>query len=350
MKRCDRLIAHTVSHFAVDFACFYMLFAQFIPSRSGPYAATVGMLAYNTIAFGLQPFIGLWCDERGGRDAAWLGCALVAMGLFSPSPVAALIVCGLGNAIFHVGGGRDSLIHAEGRMARPGVFVSTGAMGVALGTILGKGGGSLALPVGLLCAGGLACLFAARTPERQGQAADCGPAPSGFPFALLCGACLLAVALRAAIGAHMALPWRAEASGLLQLLPALCAMLGKALGGFAADRLGARRVAVGCAVVAAPLLLVRLPAVSALGILLFNAAMPITLCSLAALLPRTPGLAFGLTTLALLCGTIPSFFWACPSSVAPYLTAGLSLASAVCLYCSAAGKEMTGRHDAAASA
>ena len=43
------------------------------------------------------------------------------------------------------------------------------------------------------------------------------------------------------------------------------------------------------------------------GLVLFNIPMPVTLAAVADLLPYNPGLAFGLTTLALLVGVVPVF-------------------------------------------
>lgn len=49
----------------------------------------------------------------------------------------------MGNALFHVGGGVDVLDDSEGKASSLGVFVSPGAAGLFLGTMLGKGGASL---------------------------------------------------------------------------------------------------------------------------------------------------------------------------------------------------------------
>lgn len=58
------LLLYTFSHFCVDFACFFMLFAGFRGSvaQTGAMPAletvSLGFLAYNILAFGLQPLIG----------------------------------------------------------------------------------------------------------------------------------------------------------------------------------------------------------------------------------------------------------------------------------------------------
>jgi FSR family fosmidomycin resistance protein-like MFS transporter len=47
--------------------------------------------------------------------------------------------------------------------------------------------------------------------------------------------------------------------------------------------------------------------VAILGIFLFNLTMPVTLAAIANMLPGRAGLAFGLTTLALIIGAYPTF-------------------------------------------
>ena len=73
------------------------------------------------------------------------------------------------------------------------------------------------------------------------------------------------------------------------------------------------------------------PALSAIGLVLFNIPMPVTLCAVADLLPYNPGLAFGLTTLALLVGVVPVFLVPLAGASAAALAAALSALAAGCL-------------------
>jgi FSR family fosmidomycin resistance protein-like MFS transporter len=50
------------------------------------------------------------------------------------------------------------------------------------------------------------------------------------------------------------------------------------------------------------------PVIGMIGIFLFNFTMPITLVVISNLLPGRPGFSFGLTTLALIIGALPTFF------------------------------------------
>ncbi|MEA4912934.1 MAG: hypothetical protein VB092_10045, partial [Oscillospiraceae bacterium] len=144
----------TFSHFCVDFCCFYILYGSFIPSFQTQTAA-VGILLYNSVAFGLQPLTGAYADAHHDGPVGAAGCALVLAALLLRRFVwAALLLCALGNACFHVAGGIDALTRAGGKLYRSGVFVSAGALGVCFGA-LAPGRLSAWLPAAtlLLCAG-----------------------------------------------------------------------------------------------------------------------------------------------------------------------------------------------------
>jgi FSR family fosmidomycin resistance protein-like MFS transporter len=326
-----RLATHAGAHAAVDFACFYVLFARFSPLVQPAEQLTLGFLLYNVLAFGLQPLIGFLCDHYRSFPAAAAGCALVLVGLCLPQGAAwaALVLCAFGNAWFHVGAGSDVLLLSHGRMADNGAFVATGAVGVALGTLAGQNGVSAALPIVLLSA---VLLLLWWMPTQFGGALTrywIFSGRTGLPLAFFL--LLLAVAARSFAGAVMPAPWRSTGDYLL--LAAGAAALGKALGGVLADVFGARRVSVLALALSVPLLALfyESPALSAIGLVLFNIPMPVTLCAVADLLPYNPGLAFGLTTLALLVGVVPVFLVPLAGASAAALAAALSALAAGCL-------------------
>jgi hypothetical protein len=78
--------------------------------------------------------------------------------------------------------------------------------------------------------------------------------------------------------------------------------------------------------------------ISVIGIILFNMTMPITLGICAQRLPKKPGIAFGLTTAALLLGAVPSFFAVMSGKI--YLLVPAVLVSAICIYFSAENKKI----------
>ena len=87
--------------------------------------------------------------------------------------------------------------------------------------------------------------------------------------------------------------------------------IGKGAGGLIADRIGVKKTAMLSAALALPFLLCgdHHMLVSLIGVMFFSMTMSVTLALLVSVLPRTPGLAFGLTTIGLFLGTAPIFFF-----------------------------------------
>ncbi len=357
-----RLTIWTIAHFAVDFGCFLALFGGLKPvyessGTAGLQTLTVGFLLYNILAFGLQAAIGQLCDEylTWRRWAGRGGILLVAAAMIPAMAAAglgtvwmawlAVILAALGNAAFHVGAGRDVLVHSHGRMADNGIFVSSGALGVGLGTVLGAAGSIwvLFMAACFLCFLSVVC-GKYRIADRS-LASDTDSCPQFHiakerSFLTAVVLLFLIIVLRAFAGANIPLEW--ERTGLLVMLPSAASCLGKAAGGIAGDHFGAGRTGVMSLLLSLPLILFAAanPALSLMGILFFNMTMPVTLCALADLMPKNPGFAFGLTTLALLLGTAVTFFCAVPAYLAKFLLTVLILLSAFCIWLTVKKKEV----------
>ena len=91
--------------------------------------------------------------------------------------------------------------------------------------------------------------------------------------------------------------------------------LGKALGGILSDTYGIRKVAILSTLLAIPFLCFgdSIMIISLFGVMAFSMTMSITLGILVSVLKKTPGLAFGLTTIGLFLGTLPIFFVKTPN-------------------------------------
>ena len=322
--RSARLIAYSAAHFFVDFACALLLFSS---GRAGGLGV---FLLYNYCAFALQLPLGILADRLDkNAGLAALGCGLVASAFTLPAaPLALAIVAGVGNALFHVGGGVDVLGDSGRKASALGIFVSPGALGLFAGSALaGVFPGVCAVLLLALCAG--AILFVARLYgrlRRSGNAALCLRGvlgPRRRPAALLAVAGLvLVVVLRSYVGLAVQMPWQA-ADGW-SFAAVLAVVLGKCAGGFAADRFGARRAGPASLLAAGALFLLgENPLAGTAALFLFNMTMPMTLSALARLLPGAKGLAFGLTTFALFLGFLPVGLNLAPA-------AGLWTAAALC--------------------
>lgn len=321
----------TAAHLAVDLACFYLLYGFFRPHFGDLGQVAAGFLLYNVIAFGFQPLIGAALDRHYLAGTAPCGCLLVAAAL----PVAphfawlGLILAALGNACLHAAGGLLSLRLSRGRAALPGLFVSSGAVGVSAGIVLAAHSLPMFPVVALL-------LIAAVLLSRCGRPGE-GLRPFALalgrlPFAWLLALILAAVVIRALAGGLAPMNWRS--GDMAVMLAGAAAAVGKALGGLVGDRWGFRPTALCSLLLSLPLLVCggEIMWLSLTGLVLFNMAMPLTLCATAALLPKDPGLAFGLTTLALLLGTAPLFFLDLTPAAAAVFVVVSGLVAALCLH------------------
>lgn len=309
---------YALSHFAVDLGC---AFAAFRAMEAG----AEGWLLYNFFAFAMQMPLGVLADRLGGgRWFAALGCALVALVCCLPSfGLWAVMVLGLGNGLFHVGGGVDVLSLSGQKAAPLGVFVSPGALGLFCGTLLGRGSFPALLIAGpvLLC--GCLVLLLCR-PRRALSPAPAGPGPSILPLA---AALFLVVALRSFVGMAGSFSWK---TGPWAWAAVLAVVLGKTAGGFLCDRFGPRSASLATLAPAALAFLFSDHAVpGAAALFLFNVTMPITLWALTRAMPHRKGFSFGLLTFALFLGFLPVYLGAPPVS-GPVLSAA-SLLSAVLL-------------------
>jgi FSR family fosmidomycin resistance protein-like MFS transporter len=301
---------YAATHFLVDLACAFLMFR----SLAGSADWYLYVLLYNFCAFAMQMPLGIIADKwnRNFLFAA-SGCILVATayGLLH-FPLAAVITVGLGNAMFHIGGGIDVLNISEQKSGALGVFVAPGALGVYFGTILGKGSGFPTLPILLALPAAAGFIFALSRAQGAVYPKNAEFALEGFASKriLLAAACLfLVVCLRSYIGLALNLPWKSLGHWGLAVV---CAVVtGKIAGGFAADRCGMQKTAVLSLGLAALLLLFSLaPLPGIAAVLLFNMSMPITLWAMAKIFPNAKGFSFGLLAFGLFLGFLPVYLGA----------------------------------------
>lgn len=286
------LALNSAAHLLTDAICAAALFGPV--AKSGNPALAVPL--YNTLAFSTQCVVGLITDSlRGHQKMAASALALTALALLIPLPwLLRVVAVGLGNSIFHVAGGTVTLKNSENRAGPLGLFVAPGAIGLALGTAFPGWGAYFAIAALLLCVP----MFLMRDASRP-----TGPSNRPLPW-LAVAALLLAVAVRAIGGGAVAFPWRSTTA--LSLITVFCVFLGKTLGGFVCDRIGAKRTALLSIPLAAVLTAFcfqwALPSMA--GQLLLNLTMPVTLWLLYRAMPDSPGLSFGLAASALWPGSI----------------------------------------------
>jgi FSR family fosmidomycin resistance protein-like MFS transporter len=222
--------------------------------------------------------------------------------------VAALVLIGISNALFHVGAGALVLRASGERSTESGVFVGPGAMGLFTGIFLGAKGVDVrfGFVAALLLAAPL-MVYLARSVVRP-STVELPRVKGGVVLVvIICAACLLgSVTVRSLVGGTIAGAWRGVSTEVMLGL-ALAACGGKMLGGIVSDRLGWTTISVSALILSAPLVtvLVGSAAGAVIGMLLFQMTMPVTLKAMHHVLPSRPGLAFGIPCLALVIGALP---------------------------------------------
>jgi FSR family fosmidomycin resistance protein-like MFS transporter len=128
------LLVYGLCHALIDASCaFLVLGAIYVKADLWLY-----IVLYNALAFCLQVPFGILLDKYSQpKVAAIIGmlCVLVAY-FFLSSPMMAVVLAGIGNALFHVGGGQVVLNINFRKATYPGIFVAPGGIGLALGIYL----------------------------------------------------------------------------------------------------------------------------------------------------------------------------------------------------------------------
>jgi MFS transporter, FSR family, fosmidomycin resistance protein len=297
------LTVYGLTHALVDASCILLLLGGI--DVQGDLLTYI--LIYNLLAFGLQLPFGLIIDRiHKPVLSAIVGCIVLSMGLvLFIYPLASIILAGIGNALFHLGGGTVSLNLRPGKAALPGVFVAPGGIGLFAGGVISKlYGFHPVLFVGFLLSMGL-IIFMIKSPPiiyetKKTSAVNC--------LVLTIVLLLITVCIRSVVGLSINFPWKSNMT-LLILLTASIA-LGKGLGGFLADRFGWIKITVGGLLLSVLLLFfgAQFAVAGIVGLFLFNLSMPITLVAISNSLPGRPGFSFGLTTLAIIAGALPTFY------------------------------------------
>ena len=309
-------------HFLVDGLCICCLWLTTIHIEQ-----VIGIyITYNVLAFLTQPLTGWWADRM--HQPHWMLIAsvvLLTLAVLTASIMDALsrpdvtepllyamaVLLGIGNSLFHVWGGRQTAVRTENDIRAIGVFVSTGAFGLAIGAVFASWGllYVLLLSIGVLALktqalplpslyGGSSISANENTSAPSNRSLHLGRASVSAILVLI----MLIVAGRSFAGE--AFTTGITKNAVLLLVLGATAMFGKMLGGWFVKGLGMWK-ALMLMVIGAILCFIGKDlhiAVMLAGLFLVNCTMPITLYWANALLKGREGLAFGLLAAALMPG------------------------------------------------
>ncbi|MDY7012437.1 MAG: MFS transporter, partial [Cyanobacteriota bacterium] len=123
-----------LAHGFADGSAAFVL-ASLAEGRS-PLEIGLWILGYNALAFGAQASAGLLVDRAAKpRLAAIAGLLFLALALLVPpaEPTVAILLAGLGSALFHPGGGAIAHSLSPGKTTELAVFAAPGVVGLAIG-------------------------------------------------------------------------------------------------------------------------------------------------------------------------------------------------------------------------
>lgn len=300
---------YSVIHFIVDLSCA-VLVANLVSKRLGQTGDLfIAILVYNFFAFAMQLPIGIIADKANKNAiCSSVGCLLVAGAFaFSSVEIIACIIAGIGNAMFHIGGGIDVLNISNKKATLSGIFVSTGAIGIFLGSKFAKLGFNkyyLLILILLISAIWLIWLYS----QIKGKVVNLKVKSIQLnKYEIIAIICIfITVCLRSYLGLILSFEWKS--SFILAFLSILGVVFGKILGGIIGDKIGFEKISISLLISAICFMFsFTNPVIGIIAILLFNMTMPITLVCLSNIFNNNKGLAFGLLTLALFAGAVPTF-------------------------------------------
>ena len=297
---------YSIIHFIVDLSCAILVSNLVAQNMGTGTNLVIAILIYNFFAFAMQLPIGILADKiNKNAICSAIGCILVAIAFsFANYGIIACLIAGIGNAMFHVGGGIDVLNISNKKATLSGIFVSTGAMGIFLGGKSASIGFDkyyiviLSLLISTIL---LIWLYDQIKDKVKNEKIKTIKLNKNEWIALIC--IFITVCIRSYMGMILAFDWKS--SFIFAILSIFSIALGNILGGIIGDKIGFEKI---------PLILLisafcfifsfTSPIIGIIAILLFNMTMPITLICSSNIFNNNKGLAFGLLTLALFVGTV----------------------------------------------
>jgi predicted MFS family arabinose efflux permease len=273
-------------------------------------------VVYNVLAFLTQPFTGMLAD--GAKQRHWLLLSSIillilavletvcVMPYCSAESMVLLMVLsvllGIGNSLFHVWGGKETAVRTGNDIRALGVFVSTGAFGLAVGSVFLSRALMLCLLLGI-CILALAFLRIDTTKQIDAIEVDSDSKVYSKPlvWALLI-LIMLIVAGRSFLGESFT--GVIDKTPMVVLLIGALTMMGKMAGGWLVKWMG---MVTSIILLVAGVIICLVAkgnhiGIALAGLFMLNCTMPITLYWANVMLKGHEGLAFGLLAASLIPG------------------------------------------------
>ena len=312
-------------HFLVDGLCVCCLYLLAPTVGLANTTNIVGVfIAYNVLAFLTQPLTGWFVDKAKHKHWVLLASILfltlavtVAWMLFSWSSFGSAVIgpflmatlLGIGNSLFHVWGGKQTVLKTDNDIRAVGTFVSTGAFGLSVGIVFHSW---LLLYAFLLAICLLAVMYVRgesvseiHTDNKASDVKNSSYSPTAVWIAMI--VLMAFVMFRSFMGEAFAGGHGKEA--LVILAVGAISMLGKIFGGWLSKWWGivAALVVMLVTVLLCSILRDQHEAFAFVGLFMINCTMPITLYLANVVMKGKEGFAFGLLAAALMPGYLLAF-------------------------------------------
>ena len=187
----------------------------------------------------MQLPIGIVADKiNKNAICSAVGCLLVAIAFgFVNYCCIACLIAGMGNAMFHIGGGIDVLNISNKKATLSGIFVSTGALGIFLGRKINSIGFNnyyiviLLLLISSILLFGLCNKIKSKVNNSKMKTIKLS---KNKLIAIIC--IFITVCIRSYVGMILSFDWKSNF--IFVLLSILGVVFGKVLGGIIGDKIG----------------------------------------------------------------------------------------------------------------
>ena len=301
---------YSLCHFIVDFVCAIFILGKLPHIVNTNSELVTAIVIYNFFAFAFQFPLGYILDKfKVYKYIAIIGMCFIGFCYlinFNNAFILATIV-GIGNALFHLEGGVNIYSRAEGKAFLNGLFVAPGALGIFLGTTFHNELIITYLPLILIIVS-IALLSLVQKNEIEKYLKNNIKIEfSKSTIALIVILIGISIIVRSIGGSTIKYTWKSGFT--LGFIYTISIVMGKALGGFLADKIGLMKVALIALICSAISLILgyEIHIFAYIGILLFNIPMSITLTILENTLSKKIACAVGLNTLFLFIGFLICF-------------------------------------------
>ena len=337
MKKISIVGIYSIIHCIVDMACAMLIAGIVTPILGENYSLIIAIFLYNLFAFAFQLPFGIFADKINKNAlVSAIGCVFVIIAYcMSSVGVLACIIAGIGNALFHVGGGIDVLNIANKKATLPGIYVSTGAMGLYIGaksTYLGMYRFYIIEIILAISAIVLVWLYKQVKEKYKINNEEPKIEELSKKEQIVMYCVLITICVRGYLGLILNFEWKSNF--IIGLIVVLAVVFGKMLGGIIGDRVGWKKTGALSLIASAFFFIFSFNNMicGVIAVLLFNMTMPITLTALSNIFYKNKGMAFGMTTIALFIGAVPVLLGYKDFLFDMWSLFGVTIISAVVLY------------------